>query len=127
MRDELPRHPSRFRSAHPEIYDAFEELGRLLHETGSLSERERRLVKLGLAIGVGAEGGVHSAVRQAFAGGCAREDVEHAVRLAITTVGWPRAMAALSWITDGPSSRRGEAAPVGRRGTARARRRGARR
>jgi alkylhydroperoxidase/carboxymuconolactone decarboxylase family protein YurZ len=116
MRDELPRHPSRFRSAHPEIYDAFEELGRLLHETGSLSERDRRLVKLGIAIGVGAEGGVHSAVRQALAGGCSREDVEHAVRLAITTVGWPRAMAALSWITDARSEGQGGARTAERRG-----------
>jgi 4-carboxymuconolactone decarboxylase len=97
---ELPSHFSRFKAAHPEIYKAFEELGRRVHERGTLSERERRLVKLGIAIGAGTEGGVHSAVRHALRGGCSREDVEHAVRLAITTIGWPRAMAALSWIED---------------------------
>jgi alkylhydroperoxidase/carboxymuconolactone decarboxylase family protein YurZ len=100
MAGKLPSHFSRFKAAHPEIYRAFEELGRLVHERGSLSERERRLVKLGIAIGVGTEGGVHSAVRHAIAGGCSRDDVEHAVRLAITTIGWPRAMAALSWVDD---------------------------
>lgn len=100
MADKLPTHFTRFKAAHPEIYTAFEELGRRVHERGSLSERERRLVKLGIAIGVGTEGGVHSAVRHALRGGCSREDVEHAVRLAITTIGWPRAMAALSWIED---------------------------
>jgi alkylhydroperoxidase/carboxymuconolactone decarboxylase family protein YurZ len=100
MSDNLPSHFSRFKAAHPEICQAFEELGRRVHEQGSLSERERRLVKLGIAIGVGTEGGVHSAVRHALRGGCSREDVEHAVRLAITTIGWPRAMAALSWVDD---------------------------
>jgi len=98
--DNLPSHFSRFKAAHPEICQAFEDLGRRIHERGPLSERERRLVKLGIAIGVGTEGGVHSAVRHAIRGGCSREDVEHVARLAITTIGWPRAMAALSWVDD---------------------------
>jgi alkylhydroperoxidase/carboxymuconolactone decarboxylase family protein YurZ len=100
MAPKLPSHFSRFKEAHPEVYQAFEELGRRVHERGTLSERERRLVKLGIAIGVGTEGGVHSAVRHALVAGCSRDDVEHAVRLAITTIGWPRAMAALSWVDD---------------------------
>jgi 4-carboxymuconolactone decarboxylase len=100
MSKDLPSHFTRFKAAHPEICGAFEELARRIHERGSLSERERRLVKLGIAIGVGTEGGVHSAVRHAVTGGCSREDMEHAVRLAITTIGWPRAMAALSWVND---------------------------
>ncbi len=100
MSARLPSHFSRFKAAFPDIYRAFEELGRRVHEQGPLTERERRLVKLGIAIGVGTEGGVHSAVRHAVAGGCSREDVGHAVRLAITTIGWPNAMAALSWVDD---------------------------
>jgi alkylhydroperoxidase/carboxymuconolactone decarboxylase family protein YurZ len=100
MRDRLPEHFMRFKGAHPEIYEAFEELGRRLHESGPLSERERRLVKLGIAIGLGMEGGVHSAVRFALSGGCSGEDVRHVVRLAITTIGWPRAQAAMSWVED---------------------------
>ncbi len=113
MTGKLPSHFSRFKAAHPEIYQAFEELGRLVHERGSLSERERRLVKLGIAIGVGTEGGVHSAVRHAVAGGCTSDDIEHAVRLAITTIGWPRAMAALSWVNDeGPDTDEDEGSPT---------------
>jgi alkylhydroperoxidase/carboxymuconolactone decarboxylase family protein YurZ len=100
MTQKLPEHFQRFRSENPEIYEAFEELGKQLHERGPLSERERRLVKLGIAIGLGMEGGVHSAVRFARAGGCSTEDISHAVRLAITTVGWPKALAAMSWVQD---------------------------
>jgi 4-carboxymuconolactone decarboxylase len=100
MSQKLPDHFNRFRKEQPEIYEAFEELGRRLHETGPLTERERRLVKLGLAIGLGMEGGVHSAVRFCRAGGCTTEDVTHVARLAITTIGWPRALAAMSWVQD---------------------------
>jgi 4-carboxymuconolactone decarboxylase len=100
MREKLPGNFQRFKKAHPEIYEAFEELGRRLHETGPLSERERRLVKLGIAIGLGTEGGVHSAVRFAIAGGCSKDDISHAARLAITTIGWPSALAAMSWVED---------------------------
>jgi alkylhydroperoxidase/carboxymuconolactone decarboxylase family protein YurZ len=96
----LPDNFLRFTKTHPEIYAAFEELGRRLHESGPLSERERRLVKLGIAVGLGTEGGVHSAVRFATAGGCSREDLAHVVRLAITTIGWPSALAAMSWVDD---------------------------
>jgi 4-carboxymuconolactone decarboxylase len=100
MREKLPDHFLRFRKDQPEIYGAFEELGRRLHESGPLSERERRLVKLGLAIGLGTEGGVHSAVRFAREGGCSPDDLTHVARLAITTIGWPNALAAMSWVQD---------------------------
>ena len=101
-RDEkkLPDHFLRFKQLNPEINAAFEELGRRLHESGPLSERERRLVKLGIAVALNTEGAVHSAVRHAMAGGCSRDDIGHAIRLAITTVGWPRAQAAMSWAAD---------------------------
>jgi alkylhydroperoxidase/carboxymuconolactone decarboxylase family protein YurZ len=134
MREKLPEHFMRFKGAHPEIYEAFEELGRRLHESGPLSERERRLVKLGIAIGLGMEGGVHSAVRFALSGGCSGDDVRHVVRLAITTIGWPRAQAAMSWVEDlagedeGGSGRRGATrAPAARRDRAAGAARGARR
>ncbi len=99
-KSKLPDHFLRFRSHHPEIVAAFEELGKRVHDSGPLSERERRLVKVGIALAVGSEGAVHSAVRHALAGGCSSEDVEHAVRLGITTLGWPRTMAALSWVQE---------------------------
>ena len=96
----LPEHFVRFRQMNPEVSEAFEELGRRVYESGPLSDRERRLVKLAIAVGVNSEGAVHSAVRHALAGGCSHEDIGHTVRLAITTLGWPRAQAAMSWAID---------------------------
>ena len=110
MSRNLPDHFTRFKQAHPEVCEAFEQLGRLVHESGPLSERERRLVKLGIAIGVNTEGAVHSAVRHALSGGCSAEDLAHAARLGITTLGWPRTQAALSWIDDLAPVRAGKGA-----------------
>lgn len=100
MERKLPSHFRRFQQAHPDVVKAFEQLGKCVHDGGPLSERERRLVKLGIAIGVNTEGAVHSALRQALGAECSREDAEHVALLAITTLGWPRAMAAMSWVYD---------------------------
>ena len=46
------------------------------------------------------EGAVHSATRQALDAGIAPEEIFHAGILAITTIGWPSAYAALTWMND---------------------------
>ena len=60
----------------------------------------RRLVKLGIAVGAGLEGAVHSHTRRALAEGITPEEIRHAILMAMTTVGFPRTMAALSWVND---------------------------
>jgi alkylhydroperoxidase/carboxymuconolactone decarboxylase family protein YurZ len=46
------------------------------------------------------KGAVRSNVRKAMEEGASREDVEHAVVLAITTVGFPATVAALGWVNE---------------------------
>ncbi len=71
------------------------------HEKGGpLPEKTRRLVKLAIAIGTRHEGAVHSATRQAVQSGASPEELMHTVILAITTIGWPAAYAAMTWIND---------------------------
>jgi alkylhydroperoxidase/carboxymuconolactone decarboxylase family protein YurZ len=96
----LPENFLRFTKTHPRSTPRSRSWGGACTRAASLSERERRLVKLGIAVGIGTEGGVHSAVRFAKAGGCSRDDLAHVVRLAITTIGWPSALAAMSWVDD---------------------------
>ncbi len=100
----MPAKPTKFnrdfRVSHPEIWAAFNTLAEKCHNAGPLSERERRLVKLAMAIGAGIEGGTHSAVRNARAAGVTDEDLIHVAVLAITTIGFPSAMRALSWLDD---------------------------
>ena len=99
--DNIPDPPLSFGARYPEVWDAFRRLGEACHEQGGpLDEKTRRLVKLGIAIGAQHEGAVHSAVRQALDANVTPEELAHAAILAITTIGWPRAYAALTWIED---------------------------
>jgi len=43
---------------------------------------------------------VHSAVRHAKAAGISADEIRHVIVLSITTIGFPRAMAAMSWADD---------------------------
>ena len=55
---------------------------------------------LALAIGAGTEGGTHSAVRHAREAGITVKEMEHVAMLSVTTVGFPAAGRAFSWIRD---------------------------
>ena len=100
MQDKLPRPVEQFKEEHREIWQAFTALGDECHRAGTLDERSRRLVKLALAIGAGLEGATHSAVRNALTAGITPEEIKHVAILGITTLGFPEAMRALTWISD---------------------------
>ena len=101
MQEQLPRSITDFQRRHATVWDAFEQLGRACHESGPMDEKTRRLVKLALAVALRHEGAVHSATRNALRSGVTPEEMEQVVILAITTIGWPAANAAMTWIADG--------------------------
>ena len=98
----LPEIFESFTHDFPEAAGAFQQMGDVLHSAGPLDARARRLVKLGIAVGVGSEGGVRSQVRKALAEGLSRPEVEHAILLSLTTVGFPAMIAALQWSREVP-------------------------
>ena len=100
MQEPLPPSIIEFKQKHPEVWGAFAKLGEACHETGPLDEKTRRLIKLALAVALRHEGAVHSATRNALQSGVTRDELEHVVILSITTIGWPAASAAMSWIED---------------------------
>jgi alkylhydroperoxidase/carboxymuconolactone decarboxylase family protein YurZ len=100
MQETLPDSVSLFEKKHSAVWEAFATLGEACHEAGPLDEKTRRLVKLALAIALRHEGAVHSAARNALKSGVMREEMEQVAILAITTVGWPAAHAAMTWIDD---------------------------
>ncbi|HKE23964.1 MAG TPA: carboxymuconolactone decarboxylase family protein [Bryobacteraceae bacterium] len=100
MQESLPDSVSSFEKKHSAVWEAFAKLGEACHETGPLDEKARRLVKLALAIALRQEGAVHSAARNALKSGVTTEEMEHVAILAITTIGWPAAHAAMTWIDD---------------------------
>jgi 4-carboxymuconolactone decarboxylase len=97
----IPPEPfQRFVERYPGLAQAHESLGRAAAEVGPLDERTIRLVRLGIAIGMQHEGGVHAHTRKALAAGCSPDEIRHAALLAVTTLGWPSMMAAYQWVED---------------------------
>ena len=100
MDDELPPMPRSIAAAHPDLWAAYAALGQAARQAGPLDSRSSRLVHLAMAIASDSEGATHSHVRRGLAEGLTGEELEHVALLAITTLGWPQAMRALSWIRD---------------------------
>jgi alkylhydroperoxidase/carboxymuconolactone decarboxylase family protein YurZ len=94
----------RIRKSHPQVWSHFTALGKACHEAGPLDEKTRRLVKLALALAAETEGGTHSAVRHCVEAGITVAEMEHVAILSITTLGFPAAGRALSWIHDAEAS-----------------------
>jgi alkylhydroperoxidase/carboxymuconolactone decarboxylase family protein YurZ len=84
----------------PDIWSAYAALGKACAEAGPLTDRERRLVKLALAIGASSEGAVHSHSRRARSEGIEDSALGQVALLAIGPLGLPRAVAAKTWIED---------------------------
>lgn len=96
----LPAAAGSIAERYPDLWKDFTALGKSCADSGPLDARARRLVKLGLAIGTGSEGAVHSHARRALEEGFTKDELRHAALLAVTTLGFPHAVAALSWIED---------------------------
>lgn len=93
----LPKRYTNFKKAYPEIFDQYDALGRICRDSGPLDGKSQSLVKLGIAVGIGSRGAVMSHTRKALDEGVTPEEVRHAVLLALSTLGFPHMIAAMSW------------------------------
>lgn len=100
MTNYLPDVYVSFRERFPAVAGAHDNLGAALDAAGPIDARTRRLVKLGIAIGALADGAVRSNARKALADGATPEEVRQVAVLAITTAGFPTAIAALGWVDE---------------------------
>ncbi len=105
----MPKLPGafvRFRREFHEIGRAWEALGAASAQAGPLDARTRELVKLALAVGARLEGAVHAHTRRALEAGVTQDQIRHVVALAPSTVGFPTAVAAFTWVEDAIGRRR---------------------
>ncbi|MFQ5353356.1 MAG: carboxymuconolactone decarboxylase family protein [Thermodesulfobacteriota bacterium] len=100
MSNSLPAFFQEVSERFPEIFKAYSDLGETISGLGKMDAKTRELVRLGIAIGAGSEGAVHSQTRKAIAAHASDEEIVECALLAITAIGWPRAMASLTWIDD---------------------------
>lgn len=85
---------------YPEIITALDNLGTTVRKLGPLEEKTSQLIQLAAAAAGGSEGAVHSHTRRAKQAGATGEEIYHALLLLISTIGFPKTMAALSWARD---------------------------
>jgi len=100
MEKKLPSAYRRFATEQPKLIGAYEAVSEACLTEGPLSRKTAELVKIGIAVGARLEGAVHSHVNRARDAGATPDEIRHAVRLALTTIGFPTMMAALSWAND---------------------------
>jgi len=89
-----------FQQQFPEIARAYDELAVKCHNWGPLDKKSRRLIKLGIAIGLSSEGSVRSHARRALEEGVTADEIHHAVLLAFSTAGFPTMIAAMKWVDE---------------------------
>jgi 4-carboxymuconolactone decarboxylase len=97
---QLPKNTQSFAATYKDVWEAFQQLGDECHNAGPLDDRVRRLIKIGIAAAAQSEGAVHSAVRQAKKAKISDDEIRHAIVPSLTTIGFPRALAAMSWAQD---------------------------
>jgi AhpD family alkylhydroperoxidase len=85
---------------YPHYMAALDAAGEAAASAGPLPQKVLHLVQIGAAAAIRSEGAVHSHTRRALAAGATPEEVQHAVIAATCTIGFPNAMAALTWVTD---------------------------
>ncbi len=93
----LPGTFKRFCDTFPDLAAAHDAMTDAASAAGPLDAKSCSLIKIGISLGAGLESAVKSHVRRAGEAGATAEEIEQAILLAMTTVGFPRTVAAWSW------------------------------
>jgi 4-carboxymuconolactone decarboxylase len=99
------------KTSYPEWYDTMkreyaefmqsvESLGTATRNQGPLDEKTTNLIQLAAAAAIHSEGAVHSHTKRALKAGATPGEVNHAIILLTSTIGFPSVSAALSWADD---------------------------
>ena len=97
-KEELPEHYESLRSRHPKLMSALEELGKAAKESGPLDEKTSQLIQLAASASVQSVGAVHSHARRALEAGATPDELYHSILVIVSTIGFPKAAAAVSWV-----------------------------
>jgi alkylhydroperoxidase/carboxymuconolactone decarboxylase family protein YurZ len=95
-----PKHYSQMRKRYRRFFSALERLGSTARASGPLDEKTSHLLQLAAAAAIRSEGAVHSHARRALQAGASAQELEHALLLITSTVGFPTMAAAMSWLQD---------------------------
>ena len=94
------KHYQKLTSMFPEVLEAVENLGSTVRDAGPIDRKTSELIQLAVAAASQSTGSVHSHTRRALQAGATKEEIYHTLLLLISTIGFPKVAAALSWIND---------------------------
>ncbi|MDR3555515.1 MAG: carboxymuconolactone decarboxylase family protein [Syntrophobacteraceae bacterium] len=100
MDKDFPEWYARLREEYKDYLGAVENLGETVRKKGPLDEKTSHLIQLAASAAIRSEGAVHSHTRRALEAGATSEEICQAVLLLTSTIGFPAASAALSWVYD---------------------------
>lgn len=95
-----PGHYQQLSQRFPDVLQAVENLGSAIRSAGPLEQKTAELIGLAVAASAQSTGSVHSHTRRALAAGASRDEIQHTLLLLISTIGFPKVAAALSWTED---------------------------
>lgn len=87
----------RFTERFPALVEAHGEIANAIQSEGVLDARTTELIKIGICMGAGLESALRSHVRRARDAGASVAEIEIAIALGMTSVGFPRTVASWSW------------------------------
>jgi 4-carboxymuconolactone decarboxylase len=94
------KHYRKLTKKFPKVLDAVENLGTTIREAGPIDKKTSELIQLAVAAASQSTGSVHSHARRALNAGATMEEIQHTLLLLISTIGFPKVAAALSWIDE---------------------------
>jgi len=96
----LPEKYKNFSTTYPEIFEIYQQLGKKTRESGPLDRKTQDLIKLGIAVGNNSRGAVMSHTRKGIESGATKEEIRHAILMALSTTGFPSMVAAFGWVDE---------------------------
>ena len=95
--DKIQKNLEAFIKKHEEIYKAYENYGKSIHEKGGpLDEKTRWLIKIVISATSQHEFALRTHIRKALAAGCTYDEIEHALLLVAPSAGFPKTMQGLN-------------------------------
>lgn len=101
-----------FVSKYPVLGEAHQRVTEEVESLGPLDARTCALIKIGISLGAGLDSAVRTHVRRASQAGATDAAIEQAILLGMTTVGFPRTVAAWSGAQQQFERDRNEASPT---------------
>lgn len=97
MKESLPEHFQNFVRDYPEVWDAHQKLSEACVKAGPLDRKTRELIKVAISGAANQITALQRHAVMAVQAGATEEEIYQTILLLITTIGFPRASAAMQW------------------------------